>query len=310
MKAMYHLKYYVFLLIGVFLALGLGMLIGITLENEDLLENQQIQLVRQIEDRFMALREETDALKTQLKSLELQKSEFENLSGMLLNEIARNRLNGMNIAIIDFTNGKYSRGIMEFIESTGASVTACIQFPKHGLETVDYDRLAAFSIADSTDAGTALAGDLTYSFTYGGKTPLLQELEDLGIIRNLKGYEDPADSIIVLSSGRNILTDKSVRYDLMIIDAASKMGFRIIAAEAVNTEQSLIPEYIPFGISTLDHADSFYGKLTLISLLTGSSGNYGYNASTQGIIPQPLFANAPGLANEEGILYEQGNGTE
>jgi hypothetical protein len=270
---MFHLKYYVFLLIGVFLALGLGMLIGITLENQDLLENQQIQLVRQIEEQFGTLKQETYILKDQLKVLEVQKSEFENLSEMLVNEIVRNRLLGKNIAVIDLTDGKGNHELLDFIEMTGASVTANIQFSGTDNSILDYDKLAVYSIFGPADIGIALAEDLAYSFSYGGKTPLIQELEDLGVIKNLKDYENTVDSIIILSNGRNQITENSVRYDLMIIDAASRMGFQVIAAETIDADQSLIPDYFPYGISTLDHADSYYISAIALPLPLSTSAS-------------------------------------
>src|SRR5690606_27439925 len=88
-ELMINIRYYVFLLVGIFLAMGLGMMIGITLENQNIIENQQAHLIRQIEDRFVSLRSESEQLKMELGNMEVQKEQLQQLSSLLLTELIR-----------------------------------------------------------------------------------------------------------------------------------------------------------------------------------------------------------------------------
>lgn len=281
---MYSIKYYVFLMIGIFLALGLGMMIGIALENEDIIENQQISLVKQIEDRFVSLRDETNKLKDELQTTREQRDSLENLSGLLFDETVRYKLSGLNVALISFAQNSYTKELLDFLPLTGASVQSNIEFSVSSLPVAFGSELTAAATQNQNELISAAIGDIVYCMSYGGITPLIQEMEDLEIIRNTGMYEKPVDVLILLGQG-----SATREYDMLLLNNAINAGIPVVAVEAGEITSSAIADYKTYGISTVDHIDTIYGKLALTSILSGSHGSYGYGSEAQGLLPSPLF---------------------
>jgi hypothetical protein len=75
----------------------------------------------------------------------------------------------------------------------------------------------------------------------------------------------------------------------MMIQSAQEAGMKIIAVETGDMKDSAISEYKTYGISTVDHVESIYGKLALASVLSGNEGNFGFGSDSQDALPNPLF---------------------
>ncbi|MBE3101334.1 MAG: copper transporter [Firmicutes bacterium] len=297
---MINIKYYVFLMIGIFLALGLGMMIGITLENEDIIQNQQTQIAKQIEDRFIALRSETDQLKDNLEGIENQRDQLQMLSNMLLKETVQHKLSGLNITLISFDKEAPIKELLDFLPLTGAYVQSNI-FLSNLIPDVFASDIAASVMQNEKELVTALISDFLYSMNFGGITPLIQEMQELKLISNTGGYEAPADVLILLGRG-NITSN----YDVMLINSALESGLPVIAVECGDVSDSAIDDYKAYGISTIDHIDTIYGKLALASVLSGNQGNFGLGNEAQALIPDPLFIDYNQLPLDDVISTDGG----
>ena len=276
---MINIKYYVFLMVGIFLAIGLGMMIGITLENQNIIENQQTQIIRQIEDRFVSLRTETEQLQESLQTSEDQKNQLHELSNMLLTEVVQNKLSGLQVALVSFSEQAQMKDIVDFLHLTGASVPSSVSFSR------PFGRDRAASANQSPDEMiSAVIDDLVFSMNFGGMTPLIQEAEDLKLISSTGGYEVPIDRIILIGQGNS-----SLAYDKLLINRALEAGIPVIAVETGDREDSAITEYKALGISTVDHVESIYGKVALASIWSGNQGNFGFGSEAQEQLPNPLF---------------------
>ena len=297
---MINIKYYVFLMIGIFLALGLGMMIGITLENEDIIQNQQTQIAKQIEDRFIALRSETDKLKDNLEGIENQRDQLQMLSNMLLKETVQHKLSGLNITLISFDKEAPIKELLDFLPLTGAYVQSNI-FLSNLIPDVFASDMAVSVMQNEKELVTALISDFLYSMNFGGITPLIQEMQELKLISNTGGYEAPADVLILLGRG-NITSN----YDVMLINSALESGLPVIAVECGDVSDSAIDDYKAYGISTIDHVDTIYGKLALASVLSGNQGNFGLGNEAQALIPDPLFIDYNQLPLDDVISTDGG----
>ncbi len=300
---MVHVKYYVFLMIGIFMSLGLGIMIGITLENRDVLENQQIQIARQIEDHFIAMRSETDSLKNQLKELESQRSEMEGLTALLLDETVKNRLAGLRVAVLCLENPEGLEEMLSFVRTTGAIVESCIFLQALPAPHDVQDGSQVMSLPDTGRLLEELAEDLICAMVYGGMSERLEALEAQGLVVNTIAYDDPVD-VVILFGGKGEVISGQGRLDILLIENASDYGIPIIAVENGERANSFIPEYIRYGISTVDHAETEYGKLALVSLLSGRHGNFGLIQGVQGRLPQPLFLEPDPTEADGDFIYE------
>ncbi len=299
---MINIKYYVFLMTGIFLALGLGMMIGITLEDKDVIENQQMHLVNQIEERILHYKSETEKLNQELDNMKAENKQLEQLAEMLLVEATANRLTGLNVALVSFSDKVDTDSLVNLLTNAGASIRFDIAVSINdatGLISVDP---ASASADYNDDFVHAILNDLTYSLNFGGITPLIQEMHELGLIKNSFGYEVPADSVVVLCKGNTTSC-----YDAIFIDYALESGMPVVAVETGSLENSAIGDYKTMGISTIDHIDTLYGKLSLISVLTGSSGCYGYGSQAEALVPDPLFGSIePDLDDQENMASNSG----
>lgn len=278
---MINIKFFVLLMVGIFLALGLGMMIGITLENQNIIENQQTQLIHQIEDHFVSLRAETEQTKLELGDLEDQNSQLHDLSSLLLTELIQNKLTGLHVGLISFSNQVPMKELLHFLEMTGASVQSAVTIfcnNKDNIETM------AHAPQQPDEMITAVVQELLYSMNYGVISPLVQEAEGLMMVSHTGHYEYPVDAIILIGQGRSTL-----EYDNILIQNIKDTGIPLIAVEADGMEDSTISKYKSLGISTVDYVESIYGRLALTSVLSGNKGNYGFESEGLDILPNPLF---------------------
>lgn len=281
---MVNIKYYVFLMTGIFLALGLGMMIGITLEDKDVIENQQMLLVRQIEERILHYRTETEKLSKDLNNIKAEHNQLIQIADMLLEETTANRLAGLNIAIVSFNDKADTENIINLLTHAGASIRSNIAFSVGAVPGMLHTDAKSTTVDYDNDFVHTIMNDLVYSLNFGGITPLIEEMQELGLIQNSLGYEVPVDSIIVLSKGK-----ATSYYDAIFISYILDSGLPVVAVELSNSENSAIGDYKAMGVSTIDHIDTLYGKLSLISVLTGNKGSYGYSNHAEALIPDPLF---------------------
>lgn len=284
---MYHLKYYVIFMMGIFLSLGIGIMIGITIESKDILDRQQSQLVKQIEESFISLRKESSKLKEKNESLGLEVDRYRDISNILLTETVKQKLTRLNVAVIDF-NKNYKEDIVSFINTTGAMVSGYIEVNYKSSQGLDIDHLAAFIETKIDSIAPIVAQDIVYSLISGEVNSFIQELQNIEFINfstDLQGI--PAHVILLIPD--NELAKVNDRYDILLIEAALGSEVPVVVLESTDFKESLIPQYLDYGVSSVDHIDTLYGKLSLVSILTGNKGNYGVRKNTDGVLPNPLF---------------------
>ncbi len=272
---MLHLKYYIILLIGIFLALGLGILIGVTLENNNVLENQQELIIRQIESEFEALRNEADMLKKSLAVLEKQKAEVDSACEYLFSRLIEDRLHGLNVSIINFGQDTISTDLIQLLKLAGASVESSITvradlYARQDLSTA----LETFLQDGQDDVGrndfhSIVADELVLSLIEGAFTPLSARLKEMHLIQASSNLKQSSDVVILNGNGRNnrVGPSQESSFDIVLIQTALNMGLPVVAVEPSSVEDSAISEYEELGVSTVRGIDTIYGKLALISIL-------------------------------------------
>ena len=272
---MLHLKYYIILLIGIFLALGLGILIGVTLENNNVLENQQELIIRQIESEFEALRNEADMLKKSLAVLEKQKAEVDSACEYLFSRLIEDRLYGLNVSIINFGQDTISTDLIQLLKLAGASVESSITvradlYARQDLSTA----LETFLQDGQDDVGrndfhSIVADELVLSLIEGAFTPLSARLKEMHLIQASSNLKQSSDVVILNGNGRNnrVGPSQESSFDIVLIQTALNMGLPVVAVEPSSVEDSAISEYEELGVSTVRGIDTIYGKLALISIL-------------------------------------------
>jgi hypothetical protein len=272
---MLHLKYYIILLIGIFLALGLGILIGVTLENNNVLENQQELIIRQIESEFEALRNEADMLKKTLAALEEQKAQADSTCEYLFSRLIEDRLHGLKVSIINLGQDDISPDLIQLLKLAGASVESSITVRTDLYARQDLSAaLEAFlqnghDGMERNDFHSIVAGELVSSLIEGAFTPLSVRLKEMHLIQASSNLKQSSDVVILSGNGKNKQAQSSQEsnFDIVLIQTALDMGLPVVAVDPSSVEESAISEYEELGVSTVRDIDTVYGKLALISIL-------------------------------------------
>jgi hypothetical protein len=272
---MLHLKYYIILLIGIFLALGLGILIGVTLENNNVLENQQELIIRQIESEFEALRNEADMLKKTLAEVEEQKAQADSTCEYLFSRLIEDRLHGLKVSIINLGQDNISPDLIQLLKLAGASVESSITVRTDLYARQDLSAaLEAFlqnghDGMERNDFHSIVAGELVSSLIEGAFTPLSVRLKEMHLIQASSNLKQSSDVVILSGNGKNKQAQSSQEsnFDIVLIQTALDMGLPVVAVDPSSVEESAISEYEELGVSTVRDIDTVYGKLALISIL-------------------------------------------
>lgn len=294
---MHHLKYYVIFMVGIFLSLGTGIMIGITLENKDVLDNQQSMLIKQIEESFVSIKDQSKKLKDENKSIMHELDEYKKLSDLLFAETIRNKLTGINLAVIGFDNGqddrnwndRYLNEVVDFIHSTGAHINADIRINYNSENSLESESQTAFTDNGSKDFEYEFIEDIIHTVLGGDTTELIEDLQNSGFINISADYSgEPSDALLLIPDCS--IKGYKCRYDIMIVESALRANLPVVAVETLSFKKSsYIPDYIKYGISTVDHIDTIYGKLSLLSILLGNPGNYGEGEKAKGLLPETIF---------------------
>lgn len=300
---MLNLKYYLILLISVFLSLGLGMIIGISLEGKSLLENQHNAMAQRLEEEFLGIRNENLELKNSISSLKTTLERDKGLNEITLKATIKGKLEGMKVAFVEVGNENESGELMNTLKMAGAEVVSSIAFDKSMfLEEGKPEPLVdAFSQETKSEAefqgqghnrenlSGQLARNLVLSLHDQKTTPLFEELDRLDLIQNLPSAYHGCDAIVLVGSYEK-------EYKKALEDFTKKLNtysfnYNLLFL-MVQKEKMGLPNpswYKENGISTIDHIDTLYGRLSLVSLLYGVKGNFGYNKGVDGVMPEILF---------------------
>ena len=280
---MVNSKYMVLFMIGIFFALGLGIIIGITLENQNIIENQQTHLIHEIEEHFVSMRAETEQMKTVLGNLEDQKTQLQELSSLLLNELVQGKLTGINAGLITFSNLTPMTELLEFLKLAGVSIQSSVTLINNS-SNIFNDETAVNAVQRPDEFITTIVQELVYSMQYGNVTPLTQEAMDLMMISHSGHFNSPVDYIILITQGSSTLD-----YDNILIQNAVDAEIPIIVVDTEEFDKNTISKYRSLEISTINQINSIYGKLALACILSGYNGNFGPSDNGVDLLPSPLF---------------------
>ncbi len=183
--------------------------------------------------------------------------------------------------------------IISLLKITGASIESSITFASKLFEenqTLDDAIIASAQMgADKSQLYLQLAENLMDSLLTGSYTPLIKDLNKLNLLHSSIGIQNSHDVIILACNDKSIYKRNIEQFNNYFIELCKENNIPIIVVENQETNLIDIDKYKKMGISTVDHIDTLYGKLSLISLLYGNTGNYGFKEGSQGILPEELF---------------------
>jgi Copper transport outer membrane protein, MctB len=291
----FDLRYHVASLAAVFLMLVVGILIGVGISGRGFVDDAERN---NFEREIAGLKEDVDSANETAADFERRQQAAEDFVESAYPALAAKRLDGKNIAIlvlgqVDPTVSALERAVEEDGNGRVARMRA-LELPLR-LEAVE----AAVSGKPELGGyvGDAQLGnlgrDLGRELAAGGATPLWDALESEIVEVRDGRLADPVDGVIVMRTAEPQAAETS-RFLAGIYQGLGSAGVPVVGVEPTRVEQSAIPVFQRYRLSTVDGVDTPVGALAMLLVLADldAAGNYGVRDTADRILPpiEPLPA--------------------
>ena len=292
---MFDLRYHVASLAAVFLMLVVGILIGVGISGRGFVDNAERD---RFNDKIAGLEEDADAAKATAADFERRQQAAEDFVGSAYPVLVESRLAGKNIAVAVL--GSVEQGSFRFVESAIGDAggrlarmrAVMLPLRLEAVEAVLSGRPELGGYVGDEQLGN-LGRDLGRELVAGGETPLWDALAGEIVEEQSGDLSDPVDGVVVIRPAEPQAGGSS-RFLAGFYQGLDSTGEPVIGVEPARVEQSAIPVFQRYGLSTVDGIDEEPGQLALVLLLGDADpGDYGVrDTATSGILPpiEPLPA--------------------
>ena len=292
---MFDLRYHVASLAAVFLMLVVGILIGVGISGRGFVDNAERD---RFNDKIAGLEEDADAAKATAADFERRQQAAEDFVGSAYPVLVESRLAGKNIAVAVL--GSVEQGSFRFVESAIGDAggrlarmrAVMLPLRLEAVEAVLSGRPELGGYVGDEQLGN-LGRDLGRELVTGGETPLWDALAGEIVEEQSGDLSDPVDGVVVIRPAEPQAGGSS-RFLAGFYQGLDSTGEPVIGVEPARVEQSAIPVFQRYGLSTVDGIDEEPGQLALVLLLGDADpGDYGVrDTATSGILPpiEPLPA--------------------
>ncbi|MDR7856157.1 copper transporter [Tissierella sp.] len=280
------MRFYIISIVSIFAALGIGIFIGFTLNTQSFIIEQNDTITQVFESQFEVIMDENKSLKANEKLLEQENSNKDEYIESSYNFIINNRLNGLNVGIIETTDDYITSSIGRDLELAGAKVINVTTINssmtnKEGLSKL-YEELNMEIPLDIVENSVS---SITKSILTGIHDPFLEELYKKGYIKTSGNYNESIDYLIICGGSFTESIRRINLVDKPIVEVAKEYNIPILGVEKSNVNFSYIPRYRDFDISTVDNIDMIIGKVSMILSMEGNPGNYGIKDTADDVTP-------------------------
>jgi hypothetical protein len=289
----FDLRYHVASLAAVFLMLVVGILIGVGIAGRGFVDDAER---RQLEGRIAELEGDLEAATASAEDLELRQRAAENFVEGAYPVLAEGRLEGRTVAVL----------VLGSVDATFTEIETAIESDAGGRVArmrsltlpLPVDDVEAAVLSHSELGGYVgepqlanVGRDLGRELANGGETPLWDVLEGQLVETREGALSEPVDAVVVMRTAEPQEGPGS-RFLAGLYQGLGGVGVPVAGVEPTRVEQSAIPAFQRYGLSTVDGVDEELGKLALILLLAGGDrGDYGLRDTAEdGILPpiEPL----------------------
>ena len=290
---MFDLRYHVASLAAVFLMLVVGILIGVGISGRGFVDDAERNNFNR---KIAGLEEQVDAAKASADDFERRQQAAQDFVESAYPALAANRLNGKKIAILVLGQVDPSVSAIERAveEDAGGRVSRmrALELPLR-LEPVEAalsEKPELGGYVGAEQLGN-LGRDLGRELAAGGETPLWNALEGELVEVREGGLADPVDGVIVMRTAEPQGAETS-RFLAGIYQGLGSAGVPVVGVEPSRVDQSAIPVFQRYRLSTVDGVDTPVGALAALLVLADpdAAGDYGLRDTADRILPpiEPL----------------------
>lgn len=289
-----NIKYYIISIASIFISLGIGIFIGFNMNGHEIYLKQQQALVDSLENRFVEFKKEKEILELSIQNLNSERESQSVFIEGMFQEIIDNKLVDLNVAIIETSDSYFYDDINETLQAAGAVLPLGIKY-MNKIYNVREDDLQEINnslniyLEDKEDLINLVNNEIANSLIYGGINHTLEFLAGHQYIEynyNPDHMEEMnIDKIIIAGGDWDQQNSKIEQTYIPLIETLQNHQLDLIGVERSDVEQSSIPTFKQFDISTVDNIDSKVGKISLIYLLDGVRGHYGEKPTANSLAP-------------------------
>jgi len=281
-------KYHIASLVAVFLALGIGILIGSMLLGNTALVEYQKQVTNNLENQLQTLRKTNEDITARANTLQLDSNINKQYEDQTLPMLVNGRLAGKTFAVIELNGYGFPPEITDVIEEAGgtiSSVTSINNFydePKAFKEI--REELGLWPDLSDDEYLEKLGTEIAVGIVDGEKDSIVNSLIEKKMLQFTGKFGIPVDGVIIIG-GSYKHNARNMQIDLALIDYYKELNIPVVGVEETDVSFSSMKEYQRKHISTIDDIDSAPGRLAMVLVLGGQSGNYGVKSTAQKLLP-------------------------
>jgi hypothetical protein len=290
----FDLRYHVASLAAVFLMLVVGILIGVGISGRGFVDDSER---RRLNGEIADLQERLDAAGAEADDLERRQQAAEEFVEGAYPALSERRLDGKRVAVlvlgsVDPTASDVRRAVADAGGRMSRMRALTLPLRVEQVEAALASRPELGGYVGEDQLGN-LGRDLGRELAAGGETPLWDALGPELVEEQAGDFGDPADGVVVIRTAEPQAGESS-RFLAGLYQGLGSVGVPVVGVEQARVEQSAIPTFQRFSLSTVDGVDTELGRLALILLLAGPErGDYGTRDTAEdGILPpiEPLPA--------------------
>ena len=292
---MFDLRYHVASLAAVFLMLVVGILIGVGISGRGFVDDAERRVFN---DRIAGLQDQVDAANASADDFQRRQRAAQDFVESAYPVLVKDRLAGKHVAVAVL--GSVEQGSFRFVEGALADAdgrlarmrAVMVPLRLDAVEAVLADRPALGGYAGEEHLGN-LGRDLGRELVAGRETPLWDALAGEIVEEQSGNLSDPVDGVVVIRPAEPQAGGTS-RFLAGFYQGLGSTGVPVVGVEPGRVEQSAIPVFQHYGLSTVDGIETELGQLALVLLLgRADPGDYGVrDTAKSGILPpiEPLPA--------------------
>jgi hypothetical protein len=284
-----NMRYYLVTIAAIFLALGIGIFIGFSLDGQEIFVEQQQSLISELEYRFNELRDENTQLRKKLESTDKELALHSGFINQVFPSLVEDKLQGLNVAIIESSDGFFYAGLITSLKKAGASVPS-VTFIKKGF--VEFDDGTVTLLEDmlveeipGDNITEYLCRRLVNAIITQKDAGFVSAIKKAGLIEVSGEYNSPVDYFIIAGGSSNDDGGNADKIDVPIITAIKDSNIPVIGVEDSGSVKSYIPYYKNMKISTVDNIDSLIGQYSMVMIMLGNNGHFGIKETADALIP-------------------------
>ena len=294
---MFDLRYHVASLAAVFLMLVVGILIGVGISGRGFVDDAER---RAFNDRIAGLQEQVDAAEASSDDFQRRQKAAQDFVESAYPVLVERRLARKKVAVAVL--GSVEQGSFRFVERALADADGRLERSRAVMLPLRVDAVEAV-LADRPELGgyagedhlRDLGRDLGRELVAGRETPLWNALAREIVEEQTGNLSDPVDGVVVIRPAEPQAGETS-RFLAGFYQGLGSTGVPVVGVEPSRVEQSAIPVFQRYGLSTVDGIETELGQLALVLLLGGADpGDYGVrDTAKSGILPPIEPLPAPG----------------